>query len=429
AGTRYVFMRGNSLWSELADGSEKQPDLLTASQVSVAPNWVVSNPLPGRSAGDKLAYIDLITAKVHIIRSDGLQDITVNQPLLKAGITPASAWDTATGTAILQSLAWSSDGNNLAFLADPSGSGHTSIYIYSTLTHAVTAVPSPIQGSVSHASWSPDGARLAFEVSQKSLTSIIDYNVHNLGILIIAENIGAGASAGDGVLAMDWSPNLPAITWSVGVIGHVHSLWTRIIDGNTSANLLLSGDYAQAIYSRNGDYKTGSWLVVTSNAGLAGDIWRIDVIPGSRFVQLTTGRQVNYAQWSPDGSSIDYLDSLSVGVGTLHIVNATTRVDRLIAPNVTNEPAPVWSANNQQIAFSTGSRVGIASVPVNTGIHYLALKGAASDLTWSLTSPHQLIVSMNDGQQGIYLEDTLSNTAHLLDAQGTDGPLLWTQIP
>jgi Tol biopolymer transport system component len=429
AGARYVFLRGNSLWSELADGSEKQPDLLTPSTVSVAQNWVVSNPLPGRSAGDRLAYIDLSGAKAHTIRSDGLQDITVNQPLLKAGINPASAWDTTTGEAILTSLAWSSDGNNLAFLADPTGSGRTSLYIYSTVTGKVMAVPSPIQGNVSHASWSPDGARLAFEVTQNNLTSIIDYNVSNHGVLVIAEHIGAGA--GDGVLAMDWSPNpqTPAITWSVGVIGHVHSLWTRIIDGYSGANLLLSGDYAQAIYSRNGDNMTGSWLVISSNAGLVGDIWRIDVIPGSRFVQLTANRQVNFAQWSPDGSSIDYLDALSAGVGALYVVNATTGVDRLVASSVTDEPAPVWSADNQQIVFSTGSRVGISSILAGSTIHYLALKGAASDLTWSLTSPHQLIVAMNDGQQGIYLEDTQGNTSRLLDSQGTDGPLLWTQIP
>jgi Tol biopolymer transport system component len=434
AGVRYVFLSDGTLWSELADGSEQQPDRLTPTSVVVAPGWAVSPALPGRSAGDRLAYIDLQTAQVHTIRSDGQLDTTIKQPLLKAGTVPTSAWDTATGAAILGSLAWSSDGSSLAFLADPTGTGRTSLYIYSTITGKVTAVPLPIQGSVSHAAWSPDGTRLAFEVSQNGLTSIIDYNVQNRGILIIAQNIGTagtGQSAGDGVLAMDWSPNQqePAITWSVGITGHVHSLWMHRVGTNinTGASLLLSGDYAQAVYSRSGDNGVGSWLVITSAAGQASDLWRIDVTPGARFVQLTTGRQVNYAQWSPNGSAIVYLDSLSAGVGTLYVVNASTAINHLIANGVTSQPAPVWSADSQQLAFSTGTRVGIADL--QSHIRYLPLKGAASVLLWSITSTHQLIVVMNDGQQGIFLEDIQHNTSQQLDKRGTNGPLLWTQIP
>jgi Putative zinc-finger/WD40-like Beta Propeller Repeat len=436
AGARYVFLRGGTLWSELTDGSEKQPDRLTPTSALVAPGWVVSSPLPGRLAGDMLAYIDLQQARLHIIRSDGQEDTTVNQPLFKAGIAPASAWDTDTGRAILGSLAWSSDGSGLAFLADPAGTGRTSLYLYSTVTHKVTAVPTPTQGDAAYPTWSPDSSRLAFEVTQNGLTSIIDYNVQNHGVLAIAENVGSGSSAGDSVLALGWSPDVqePSITWSVGAIGHVHSLWTRRvgIDANTGASLLLSGDYAQAIYSRNGRNDAGSWLVITSVAGQAGDLWRIDITSGSRFVQLASGRQVNFAQWSPDGASIDYLDSLSAGIGALRVVNATTASDRLIANGATNDPAPAWSADSQQIAFSTGTRVGIASLAAaaqGSSARYLALKGAASALMWSLTSSHQLIVAMNDGQQGIFLEDTQDGAAQQLDRLGADGPLLWTEIP
>ncbi len=432
AGSRYVFLRGGTLWSELADGSEKQPDRLTASSVMVAPNWAVSNALPGRVAGDRLAYIDLLQARVHVIRSDGQQDTTINQPLLRAGITPTSAWDTSTGRAILSSLAWSNDGSSLAFLADPAGTGRTSLYVYSSVTGKVTLVPAPVQGNAGHAIWSFDSARLAFEVTNGDLTSIVDYNVDNHGVLTIANGIGGGASSGDSVLTLDWSSDVqaPTITWSVGTIGHIHSLWThRVGTENSGASLLFSGDDAQAIYSRNGHNGVGSWLVIASIAGQAGDIRRIDITPGSRLVQLTSGRQVNFAQWSPDGSAIDYLDSLSAGVGALHIVNAETGADQFIANSVTNYPvAPAWSVDSQQIAFSTGTRIGIASVTGNN-THYLPLKGAAAALIWSAATSHQLIVAMNDGQQGIFLADTQNGSSQQVDSQGTNGPLLWTLIP
>jgi len=434
AGVRFVFLRGGTLWSELADGSSTQPDRLTPNSVTVADHWVVSAVLPGRAAGDMLAYIDLQKAYVHIIRSDGQEDTVINQPLLKAGISPASVWDTDAGTSILNSLTWSPDGSKLAFVADPAGTGQTHLYLYSMVTHNVTQVPLTTQGSVSHATWSPDGVRLAYEVSQQSVTSILDYNTQNHGTLTVADGIGSRTTTGDSILSLDWSPDvdLPAITWSVGSIGHVHSLWVYhvAVDSSAAAQNILAGDFAQAIYSRSGHDSSGSWLVITSNAGQAGDIWRIDVTSGANFTRLTRGKQVNFAEWSPDGSYIGYLDALSAGVGAFHIVNASTAIDTTVTNGVAYQPAPAWSLNSQQIAFSTGTQVGIASAQAAAShIHFLTLKGAPSALAWSAASPQQLVVAMNDGQQGIYLVDTQHDSALRVDNFGTDGAILWTEIP
>ncbi len=321
--------------SRKTGSSSTQIDRLTPGNVTVASNWAVSPPLPGRSSGDMLAYIDLQQARVHTIRSDGQQDTTIAQPLFKAGVQPTSMWDTTTGMDILNSLAWSVDGSMLAFVADPSGTGQTNLYIYSTVTGTVQVVPLSFKGSATHPVWSPDGVRLAFEVTHDGVISILDYNTQNRGLLTITGNVDARGNAADTILTLDWSPNLdtPTITWSVGVIGHVHSLWERSVGAGETPEpaLLLVGDYVQAIYSRNGHAGTGSWLIVTSFAGRAADLWRIDVTPGSRMVPLTSGKQVNYAQWSPNGMHIDYLDALSSGVGTFHVVNVATGTDSLIA--------------------------------------------------------------------------------------------------
>lgn len=428
AGKRFVFLRDGTLWSVLADGSSTQPDRLTPNNVTVAPNWVVTDPSPGRTAGDMLAYIDLQKGLVHTIRSDGQEDTVVPQPLLKTGVPPASVWDTDTGASMLNSLAWSKDGNTLAFVSDTTGTGQTGLYIYSTQTRKAQAVALPVKGSISHPVWSPDGIRLAFEVTSNGATSILDYNTQNHGVLIVAAGIGA---QGDRVLTLDWSPSVdaPAITWSVGVIGHVHSLWVRRVGVETvGARQLLAGDYVQAIYSRSG-HGVGSWLVVTSVAGRAGDIWRIDITPGSGQVQLTSGKQVNFAQWSPDGMHVDYLDSLLDGVGTLHIVDVATAFDSLIGPGVANDPAPAWSVDSQQVAYSTGTRIGLVNLQAGSSTLFLKLKGSASVLSWSAASSHQLIAALSDGQQGIYLVDTQHNSSLQVDKQGTSGPILWTEIP
>lgn len=432
AGMRFVFLRDGALWSVLSDGSSKQPDRLTLSNVMVAANWVVSPAQPGRVAGDMLAYIDLQGAFVHTIRSDGQQDTTVKQPLLKPGIQPLSVWDTDTGATILNSLTWSKDGNMLAFVADPTGTGQTSLYIYSTETGLTHIVSTPVKGSVSHPVWSPDGYRLAFEVTNNGLVSILDYNTQNHGFLLITS--GLNSQAGDSILTLDWSPNPdePAITWSVGEIGHVHSLWIRHVGtggGAIALRRLLVGDYVQAVYSRNGHNGVGSWLVVTSFAGKTGDLWRVDVVPGSVFAPLTTGKQVSFAQWSTDGMHVDYLDALSAGMGALHIVNVMSGVDSLIATAVVNEPAPAWSSDGQALVYSTGTRIGVVNLQASNTSQFLKLQGVASTFAWSVTSPHQLVVALRDLSQGIYLVDTSHGTSLQVDKLGASGPIEWTEIP
>ena len=431
AGVRFVFLRDGALWSIVTNSSNKQADRLTPGNVTVAANWVVSPAQAGRLAGDMLAYIDLQKAFVHIIRSDGQQDTIIKQPLLHATIQPASVWDTDTGATILNSLAWSNDGSMLAFVADPSGTGQTRLYIYSTETGITQMVPLSAKGSIAHPIWSPDGKRVAFELVNNGSVSIFDYNTENHGLLTITNSLDS--QAGDTVLSLNWSPSLdePAITWSVGVIGHVHSLWVRRVGvgGAVEPWRLLVGDYVQAIYSRNGNNSTGSWLVVTSVAGRAGDLWRIDDVPGSGFVRLTFGKQVNFAQWSTDGLHVDYLNALSSGVGAFHVVNMRTGVDSLIATGVVNDPAPAWSTDGQELVYSTGTRVGIVSLQAGNGTLFLKLNGVASSFAWSVTSSHQVVVALRDMSQGIYMVDTLHNTSLQMDKLGVSGPIEWTEIP
>ena len=433
AGIYFVFLRDGSLWSAPADGTTKAKEL-TPQQVTVAEDWVVSPPLPGRTAGDMLAYIDLQHAFVHTIRSDGQSDTAIRQPLLKAGISPSSVWDTSTGEAILGSLAWSKDGNMLAFVADPTGTGATSLYILSTETGTVQMVPLPIKGSVTHPVWSPDGIRIAFELSHNGVTSILDYNIQNHGLLVITDNVNVQGRPNDTVLSLDWSPSTdtPAITWSVGTIGHVHSIWLRRVGNGGSAfpQEIIQGDYVQAIYSQAGGHGgIGSWLLVTSFLGQAANLWCIDLIPGAIPTILTRDKQVNFAQWSPDGTHIDYLDTISSGIGALHIVNVTTMVDMFVAGGVTSEPTPAWSMDGQQLVYSTGKQSVRVDIQGSLKLHPLTLRGLASTFSWSVSSPHRLIVALNDVRTGIYLVDTQHNTALQVDQETINGPIIWTEIP
>jgi len=261
--------------------------------------------------------------------------------------------------------------------------------------------------------------------------SIFDYNTQNHGRLTITN--GLDSQAGDTVLSLNWSPSLvePAITWSVGVIGHVHSLWVHRVGvgGAIQPLRLLAGDYVKALYSPNGNNGIGSWLVVTSVAGQAGDLWRIDVVPGSGFVRLTFGKQVSFAQWSTDGMHVSYLDALSSSVSAFHVVDIRTGADAQIATGVVNDPAPAWSTDGQELVYSTGTRIGIVNLQAANRTLFLKLNGVASSFAWSVTSSHQVVVALRDTSQGIYMVDTLNNTSLQMDKLGASGPIEWTEIP
>jgi len=106
-----------------------------------------------------------------------------------------------------------------------------------------------------------------------------------------------------------------------------------------------------------------------------------------------------------------------------------TGVDSLVATAVVNDPAPAWSADSQALVLSTGSRIGIVNLQVSTRALFLKLQGMASTFTWSVTSPHTLVVALRDVYQGIYLVDTARDTSLQLDKLGASGPIEWTEIP
>ncbi len=432
AGMRFVFLRNGMLWSTPADGSSPAQQL-TPTNIDVADNPVVSPPLSGRAAGDMLAYIDLQHAFVHIIRSDGQRDTRIQQPLLKTGVQPSLVWDTVTGAAILNSLAWSKDGSMLAFVAAPQGTAITNLYLYSLDTGTVQMVSLPMTGSAAHPVWSPDGVRVAFELTANGVESVLDYNTQNHGLLTISNNVASSANPTDTVQTLDWSPDAyePAITWSVGQMGHIHSIWLRHVGiGMTpTSQVLATGNYAQAIYSRNGHSGAGSWLLVTAPTGQSANVWRVDVTPGALPIALTSGKQVSIAQWSPDGVHIAYFDSVSSGVGVLHVLNATTDADTQMASGVAIEPLPAWSANGQTLAYNTGTQIVVVNILVGQKPFPLKLQGPATAFIWSLTLPSQLVVAVGDDQQGVYLVDTQHKTMQQLDQKDISGPILWTQVP
>jgi dipeptidyl aminopeptidase/acylaminoacyl peptidase len=347
--------------------------------------------------------------------------------LLKHGVQPATEWNTTAGSTILNSLTWSSDGSKLAFVADPSGSAQTGLYIYTVSTNKLQTVALPTTGTISHLIWSPDSIRIAFEVAALNGNSaLLDYNTQSGGVLTLQTSADAQANAADTVLALQWSPdgNAPALTWSLGQSGQVHTIWLQRvgIGGTTQPTLLASGNFTQAEYSPKAHSGVGGWLLVSN-----GDITSVDL--AALITTLTTGKQVQMAQWSPDGNTVAYFAALSNGIGMFHVLNTLTGTDTLLTAKAVATPLPAWSADSQHIAYSTGTAVMIVDVRTPGTAQPLKQQGRAVALSWSSSSPAQLVLALGDDKQGLYLVDTQHATAVQLDKEELQGAILWTQIP
>ncbi|GAC1391428.1 MAG: hypothetical protein NVS4B11_19260 [Ktedonobacteraceae bacterium] len=422
AGMHFVFLRNGSLWSGPEDGTT-QAVRLTSTTVTVAPYWAVRPALSGHSAGDLLAYVDMKQGYIHLIRADGQSDVAIKQPLLKTAA--AASWNTNSGSTILSSLSWSPDGSTLAFIAAPTGIAK--LYTYSTNTGQTQAISLPGNGTVSHLVWSPNGVRIAFEFSRDAVTSILDYNIQTRGVLTVTSTVATSQYPNDRVLTLDWAPvnDAPAVTWSIGTQGHVHSIWLRHVGvsdstGADGASPLMSGEYTQAVYSRSGE----SWLLSRTFTAHSDSLFVLALTAVS--YKLADGNQIGTLQWTPDGKRIIYLDTFASGVRILHNIDVTTGINTLIASGVSNTPTPTWSLDGQHLLYSAGTRSFV--VDAHNKKTQLPLQGSASTFTWSIASPHIAIVAIQDGAQGVYLVDTQHTTAKSISTKGTTGPIVWTQI-
>ena len=431
AGSRFVFLRNGALWSTLTEGSNRQPERLTPLNVTVARGWIVSSPEGNHNAGDLLAYVDLRSAQIHTIRSDGQQDTPVQLTLLKTNT--GASWQSPVGQVILNSLSWSPDKSMLAFVADPTGSGQPGLYLATPGTGAASEIATDLRGSFAHLVWAPDSTRLAFTLTHDGVESVQDYNMRDRSVLDLSNLASAQGNNQAGVLVLNWFSNAGqvAVTWCLGSIGHISSVWLHRVGVNSTVypQQLLSGEYLQALYSPGSNNATGGWLLVASTAGQAGDIWRLNLAPGGQFVPLSQGKQVSFARWSPDGSTIFYLDGMSNGQGNGHLVNVITGTDQLLSDQIAVSPMPDWSADGLQLAYTTGTQIGIVHILNASQSTHLHLHGQILNFSWSSSAIHQLVVSLGSPDPGLYLLDTQQNTSRQLDSVGTDSAIQWTEIP
>jgi hypothetical protein len=408
AGPRVVYEHDGALWSAPEQGGAAQR--LTPSGVTVGAGWAVV-PVQNAAGGDHVAYIDLKTGALHVVRSDDQRDVVVGHTT-GSGVS-ASFWASAEGQAILTGLAWSSNASELAYLADTTGSGLTTLMVVRADGTGTMVVPADSGASSALAVWSPDGQRLAFVQSATTGQSVWDVNVvtHQMRQLSAASGTAA-------VRALAWLPlsQGPVVTWAVGdpVAGTYTGVFSRSVvqDGQPQQLTTASASYGAADFSAARD--GGTWLLGDGTA-----LYAVSVGAGGAAQLATVPGGVRAIAWAPNGAAAAILGptgDLRLWIPGTGLVSA--------ASGVAAQPGLAWAPDGSALAFVAGGQTTIIRLNGGTAGAPVAINGvgAATALAWAPDGQALAVAT----PAGVTLVSADGSAATAVDAKPAAGALVWS---
>lgn len=242
------------------------------------------------------------------------------------------------------SLAWSPDGNKLAFVQG-TGVPEGGIYVLEVEENRKVKLVGQ-QGYFGDLVWSPDGTRLAFSYQRNIY--VMNADGSNMEALTSGSESGYDSSP-------TWSPDGSRIAFSRATTLDTISFGDPIVDifevkADGSHLIRLTGEpFTGIIFSLAWSPDGGQIAFVqnsdaTHSAGQ--DIYVLNVREGnSTNLTNSPGSNESDLAWSPDGSQVAFS---SYGAG---IFVANTTGSSTVAVSRSNDLFPKWEPDGQQIAY------------------------------------------------------------------------------
>lgn len=416
AGSRVVYAHDGTLWSAPEQGTAAA-QRLTPPGVVVGDGWAVA-PVRGNAGGDLVAYIDLKTGALHIIRSDNQRDRVLSQSLVPAKLASAAFWATPEGHAILGSITWAPDGQHLTALADVTGTGRISLAVFNAGGTAAHTISNTVVTTVAPV-WSADGMRVAFAQASGAGQAVAEYNTASdqFKQISAAEPDGAANAV---VRALGWltSQGQPVLTWAASDAagGDIASLYAQPVLQDAAAQRLVPAgmDFSVAAFAagQNG----GLWLL-----GGGGALSSVSV-PSGMLTQLAlVAGGVSVIAWSSDGSTAAVLS----GAGALQVWNTTTGLTP-VASGVAAQSGIAWAPDGGHLAFVASGQVMIASVNASTAGPPAMVAGlsGATALAWAPDGQRLAVATPS----GVALASPDGSSSQRVDAKAATGGLVWSVV-
>lgn len=237
---------------------------------------------------------------------------------------------------------WSPDGNHIAFVSNRAG--NEDIWLMTSSGSDVVNLTLSSVAEDFSPEWSPDGRYIAFVSNRSGKHDIWLVNADGSN----PENLTQFATDTTFVLP-SWSKDGNHIAFfdvagSIWIADFLNGKYVarKIVTDKYLTHLALSPDGASvATHSK----ETGKWHIL-----LAG-------VADKRLVDLfEPADSVSFPSWSPDSTRITYMDFDS----NIWYINVNTREKTNLTQNRVKGAFPVWSSNQQYIAFE--SRQGPSSI-------------------------------------------------------------------
>jgi WD40 repeat protein len=409
AGIRVIYEHDSALWSapESGPGIGQQ---LTPANIQVSAVWSVAPD------GGTVAYAEVGTGRIHIIRSDGQSNIASGS---FSGLCTTSAL-CADHT---PTLAWSPDGRYIAYQA-----------IDGTL-HVVNAdgtndpsLSSSKQGIATSLLWSSDSNQLAFVEVAGTGESIFSFNFSTGRLIQVAASIDPANSASI-VQKMFWLPDKghPALTWTAWDAAD-HSLtgiFSGDLAGRSVAKRLTPTNLQVTAAGFTPTQGNGIWLVAATNQNGVPEIGT--VAAGQSSLDVTNAGPVPVITgiyWSPLGDTAALVSSSGQMVLGSHNGASLSQPD-LTVSDVTG--APIWSpdgthliAKIDQVIFSLGVDNGSFTLP--NPLPQVVQTPTSVTMLWSPDSQNIAIASPS----GTYLASSDGKKVKQIDTQTATGLFVWS---
>ena len=181
----------------------------------------------------------------------------------------------------------SADGTKIIFVSNRSGS-----YAIHTMNADGTGVSNALYTlsgtAFGHPSWSPDGAKIAFDD---------DYELHTMN------SDGSGyeqitSTAFDNEIDPDWSPDGSTLVYTVTISGGDFEIFTRNADGSGTRFQVTDNDVNDKQPSWSPD---GTEIVYSTNTGGSDDIYTITTDGSAPTAILDSGDNETAPSWSENG--------------------------------------------------------------------------------------------------------------------------------
>ena len=303
---------------------------------------------------------------------------------------------------------WSPTGERLAYaLSQPDVDvkrSLTSIWLHEPARARHWAAVTGLEGEGAPLAWSPDGQRLAFIAKRDELTQIelLNLQTEELRVLAPADSVHGPIATFERFVTLDWSPDGARLLYVAQAAapapvpdpvvdprndgdgyGEIERLqvWSLAVDGKAAPIALTSADFhsGAAAWSPDGarvvfvSNRSGREEGMGSNLNQPFELWTVAAV-GGRETKLTDGPGANVAPaWSPDGAWLAFLGGPRYGshadVMAVQIVRADGGERRVLGGALDRSvhpiKAPLWLSNDEFVICVAD---GVRNRPYRVGL-------------------------------------------------------------